>query len=97
MDGHFEIDERRWREKVRHREMEIKRKDADIAHLREELAKHLGKPIEQDFSEYETKIAELNARNTDLYSDYSAAMDEIKALKDKIKGLNMQLGRLKGK
>ena len=83
MEGHFEIDERRWREKVRHREMEIKRKDADIAHLREELAKHLGKPIEQDFSEYETKIAELTEEN--------------KALKDKIKGLNMQLGRLKSK
>ena len=76
MEGHFEIDERRWREKVRHREMEIKS-------LKEELAKHLGKPIEQDFSEYETKIAELTEEN--------------KALKDKIKGLNMQLGRLKSK
>ena len=76
MDGHFEIDERRWREKVRHREMEIKS-------LKEELAKHLCKPIEHDFSEYETKISELAEEN--------------KALKDKIKGLNMQLGRLKSK
>lgn len=90
IEGHFEIDERRWREKVRQREMEIRS-------LKEELANHLGKAVEQDFSEYEAKIAELSEANSGHLRTIEQQAEENKALKDKIKGLNMQLGRLKNK
>lgn len=83
IEGHFEIDERRWREKVRQREMEIKR-------LKDELA---SRPVEApapDLSEYEAQIASLAKENR-------ALAEENKAFKDKIKGLNMQIGRLKNK
>lgn len=83
MEGQWSMDERRWREKVRRFEFEAKDLKAERDKLREELNQHLGKPIECDFSEYEAKIAALTAEN--------------KELKDKIKGLNMQLGRLKSK
>jgi len=85
MEGHFTMDERRWREKVRRFEFEAKDLRAERDKLREELNMFLARPVQDNdvMAVVESEINDLKEEN--------------KVLKDKIKGLNMQLGRFKNK
>ena len=97
MDGRWNMDERRWREKVRRFEFEAKDLRTERDKLREELNIFLGKPSADEAIEqikYLTEqLAKVNAQNTELYTQYSKATDEIKDLKHQVGGLKMTLGR----
>ena len=84
VEQRWNVDERIWREKVRRFEHENRA-------LKEDIARHLGHSADHEqINVLTAKIAELEAVNLDLTA-------ENKELKDKIKGLNMQLGRYKNK
>lgn len=104
------MDERRWREKVRRFEFEAKDLRAERDRLREELAGYLSSPkplwpdddptivaMAQERDTLKAAVEELRKQADTLLDERNAATDQIKELKDKIKGLNMQLGRLKSK
>ena len=89
MEGHFTMDERRWREKVRRFEFEAKDLRAERDKMREELNMFLSRPTALAPDEDPMIVAMSEERD--------ALKAENKELKDKIKGLNMQLGRYKNK
>lgn len=74
----------RWNVDERIWREKVRRFEHENRALKEDLARHLGHSADHEQVNLLTaKIAELEAEN--------------KELKDKIKGLNMQLGRLKNK
>ena len=83
------MDERRWREKVRRFEFEAKDLRAERDKMREELNMFLSRPTALAPDEDPMIVAMSEERD--------ALKAENKELKDKIKGLNMQLGRYKNK
>ena len=76
--------EQRWNVDERIWREKVRRFEHENRALKEDLARHLGHSADHEQVNVLTaKISELEAEN--------------KELKDKIKGLNMQLGRLKNK
>jgi chromosome segregation ATPase len=97
MDGHFTMDERRWREKVRRFEFEAKDLRTERDKLREELNIFLGKPSVDEavtqINHLTEQVKLLTAERDDLVTKLDAADAEVKALNHKVGGLKMTLGR----
>jgi len=76
--------EQRWNVDERIWREKVRRFEHENRALKEDLARHLGHSADHEqVNALTAKVAELEAEN--------------KELKDKIKGLNMRLGRLKNK
>jgi RNA polymerase-binding transcription factor DksA len=85
MNGHFTMDERRWREKVRRFEFEARDLRIERDKIREELNGFLAIPVQEA------------ASNSALAEENAALKAEVKALKLRVGGMKMTIARMKGK
>lgn len=98
VEQRWNVDERIWREKVRRFEHENRA-------LKEDLARHLGHSADHEqvnvltvnVADLKAAVSELSKQADTLMGERNELASENKELKDKIKGLNMQLGRYKNK
>lgn len=106
MEGHFTMDERRWREKVRRFEFEAKdlRAERDKQKARADALEEVVCNADKLHREIAEALGRADMPNDllvptadSLRTEHVSLTSENKELKDKIKGLNMQLGRFKNK
>ena len=97
MEGHFEIDERRWREKVRKLMFENEDLRKKYATPDGEYGAYNRAGLEQMLTALKEKNSTLELHNTSLAEENAVLSVKADTLKNEIAGLKMKLGRYQKK